>query len=116
MAADALPNITEALNHEVYTKIVPALLVAGVIGIVVMILRDMGENWLMRTIRGWKQRRRAKKYAGMSDDEVLDTPHCPVCNRPMKLRTAKKDGSQFWGCSAFPKCRGTRSFKSFNVD
>ena len=37
-------------------------------------------------------------------------PKCPVCQSPMKLRTAKRGtnaGSQFWGCSRFPACRGT---------
>jgi len=32
---------------------------------------------------------------------------CPKCGSEMKLRTAKKGpnaGSQFWGCSSFPKC------------
>jgi restriction system protein len=39
------------------------------------------------------------------------TPRCPVCQASMALRTAKKGanaGSQFWGCSQFPACRGTR--------
>ena len=38
-------------------------------------------------------------------------PHCPVCESAMVRRTAKKGakaGSQFWGCSSFPACRGTR--------
>ncbi|KZX59198.1 hypothetical protein A3709_16785 [Halioglobus sp. HI00S01] len=38
-------------------------------------------------------------------------PHCPKCNSPLVLRTAKKGakaGSQFWGCKNFPKCRYTR--------
>jgi restriction system protein len=38
-------------------------------------------------------------------------PACPVCNSPMVLRTAKKGanaGNQFWGCSRYPSCRGTR--------
>ncbi len=38
-------------------------------------------------------------------------PHCPLCDGLMVLRTArkgKKTGSQFWGCSTFPKCKGTR--------
>lgn len=42
----------------------------------------------------------------------LSTPMCPVCQSPMKLRTAKKGGhagAQFWGCSRFPACRGTRN-------
>ena len=37
-------------------------------------------------------------------------PNCPMCQSPMKLRTAKKGknaGSQFWGCSRFPDCHGT---------
>jgi restriction system protein len=38
-------------------------------------------------------------------------PDCPVCNSIMVRRTAKKGpqvGKEFWGCSTFPKCRGTR--------
>ncbi|MCS3902664.1 hypothetical protein J2T55_000668 [Methylohalomonas lacus] len=33
---------------------------------------------------------------------------CPKCGSPLVLRTAKrgaKRGEQFWGCSAYPKCR-----------
>ena len=44
-------------------------------------------------------------------DAVSSVLLCPVCDREMVLRTAKKGknvGKQFWGCSAFPKCRGTR--------
>ena len=36
---------------------------------------------------------------------------CPKCGKPMVLRTAKSvgnQGSQFWGCSGFPKCRAVR--------
>jgi restriction system protein len=38
-------------------------------------------------------------------------PECPVCKSAMIKRTAKKgpnSGSQFWGCSRFPGCRGAR--------
>ena len=38
-------------------------------------------------------------------------PSCPKCRRPMTLRTARRGsnrGSQFWGCSAYPTCTGTR--------
>lgn len=38
-------------------------------------------------------------------------PQCPTCGEAMKLRTAKqgsRPGSQFWGCSKYPGCRGTR--------
>jgi len=36
-------------------------------------------------------------------------PACPQCGKPMVLRTAKSGrnvGSQFWGCSTYPDCRG----------
>ena len=35
---------------------------------------------------------------------------CPKCGGKMVLRTAKRGvnvGSQFWGCSNYPKCRST---------
>lgn len=38
-------------------------------------------------------------------------PICPKCARPMVRRTARSGqygGQAFWGCSAFPQCRGTR--------
>jgi restriction system protein len=53
--------------------------------------------------------------AEMKKSAIIDrlaTPVCPRCRSAMKLRTATKGecaGSQFWGCSRFPDCRGTRS-------
>ena len=42
----------------------------------------------------------------------LETPPaCPSCGKPMILRTSKRGanaGSQFWGCSTYPACKGTR--------
>jgi four helix bundle suffix protein len=37
-------------------------------------------------------------------------PSCPLCGKPMVLRTARKGpraGAQFLGCSGYPGCRGT---------
>ncbi len=37
--------------------------------------------------------------------------NCPACGGTMLKRVAKRganSGQAFWGCSAFPKCRGTR--------
>jgi len=42
-------------------------------------------------------------------------PDCPRCGKPMALRTARKGeraGSQFWGCSGFPECKGTRTLEA----
>lgn len=38
------------------------------------------------------------------------SPVCSACGSPMILRTAKRGsnaGSQFWGCSGYPRCRTT---------
>jgi len=39
---------------------------------------------------------------------------CPKCGKPMILRTASKGdkaGNQFWGCSAYPKCRTVKAIQ-----
>lgn len=41
--------------------------------------------------------------------EAAPAPTCPRCGAPMVLRTAKRGarvGKQFYGCSAYPRCRG----------
>lgn len=41
-------------------------------------------------------------------------PLCPRCGELMVKRTARSGanaGSQFWGCPAFPRCRGTRQLE-----
>jgi ssDNA-binding Zn-finger/Zn-ribbon topoisomerase 1 len=34
-------------------------------------------------------------------------PPCPRCEKPMVERINRRDLSRFWGCSKYPKCRGT---------
>ena len=44
------------------------------------------------------------------NETALGSPICPLCNEGMVKRIAKRGanaGSAFWGCSAYPKCRGT---------
>jgi len=41
-------------------------------------------------------------------------PRCPRCGKTMVMRLAMRGfnaGNHFWGCSFFPKCRGSRSLK-----
>jgi len=42
-------------------------------------------------------------------------PNCPDCGKPMVRRAVKsgpRSGESFWGCSAFPQCKGTLSTAS----
>jgi len=54
-----------------------------------------------------------KKIEG-NDTIQVESPEmmiCPRCNSPMVKRVARKGsnaGQEFWGCSEFPRCRGTR--------
>ena len=36
------------------------------------------------------------------------SPSCPACKAAMVRRTNRHTGEGFWGCSAFPVCRGAR--------
>jgi four helix bundle suffix protein len=45
-----------------------------------------------------------------TDRTDRDFPKCPLCGKLMALRTArqgKNQGSQFWGCTGYPDCKGT---------
>ncbi|MCF5707325.1 topoisomerase [Pseudomonas syringae] len=37
-------------------------------------------------------------------------PDCPHCRKPMVIKVARtgKNAGEFWGCEAYPKCRGIR--------
>jgi restriction system protein len=43
--------------------------------------------------------------------EAAAAPACPACASPMVLRSARRGanaGSEFWGCTKYPACKGTR--------
>lgn len=43
--------------------------------------------------------------------DMQEVPTCPSCGAPMARRVAKRGasaGAAFWGCSTYPRCRGTR--------
>ena len=58
---------------------------------------------------------RQKQNQADRTDLTDKAPNCPQCGKPMALRTARKGqraGSQFWGCSGYPECKGTRSLEA----
>lgn len=53
--------------------------------------------------------RRRKKDQPAPSDPSDHIPACQKCSKPMALRTAKTGrnaGRQFWGCTAYPECKG----------
>ena len=66
---------------------------------------------------GYSERLAAARYAERGKQQgtgpvAKDAPACPTCGKTMVLRTARKGrraGSQFWGCTGYPECKGTRA-------
>ncbi len=59
----------------------------------------------------YRARKQKPDQSGRTDlsDPTDQIPPCPLCGKPTVLRTAKigkSAGSQFWGCSDYPKCKG----------
>ena len=55
----------------------------------------------------------AERLAYRKQQSVHDNaPTCPLCVKPMIKRMAKKgvnSGREFWSCSDYPKCNGTKT-------
>jgi restriction system protein len=70
---------------------------------------------------GYSERLAVARLAERSTQDRTDqkprAPDCPLCGKPMALRTARKGqhaGSQFWGCSGYPECKGTRALDALS--
>jgi len=42
---------------------------------------------------------------------VQASPKCPKCGIPMMIRQNGKEGTTFFGCRGYPRCKGTRPRK-----
>jgi predicted adenine nucleotide alpha hydrolase (AANH) superfamily ATPase len=61
-----------------------------------------------RLERGFQTNRQHVKHVKEIVKQKSEIKSCSKCNAEMVLRTATKGknaGHEFWGCSAFPKCR-----------
>ena len=69
-----------------------------------------GYSEQLATERLRKRRGNLTDRSDPSDPSDQKPPACPICGTLMALRTAKAGknaGSQFWGCTAYPTCKGT---------
>ncbi|MFD1711042.1 restriction endonuclease [Ottowia flava] len=63
---------------------------------------------LLRLIAQRTPQQQAALLAVALDGEYW-RPTCASCGVKMVERTGKASGERFWGCSGYPKCRGTQS-------
>jgi restriction system protein len=64
--------------------------------------------------RRLERQRNPSERPDQTDRTDQKTPVCPLCQKPMALRTARQGrnaGARFWGCSAYPECKGTRKME-----
>lgn len=61
---------------------------------------------------GFAENMTQERLSAKREQSVLQgAPTCPRCGKPMIARTAKRginSGHQFWSCSDYPNCNGTR--------
>lgn len=82
--------------------------------LIMMIGRQI-ENQLatFREEGGFTEALTVERLAHRQEQSVQDgAPTCPLCGKPMVKRVAKKgmnSGREFWSCSAYPQCMGTRN-------
>jgi len=55
---------------------------------------------------GFRERLTARRVEVRDQQQAADTPECPQCGKPMRGRRSAK--GDFWGCTAYPDCKGTR--------
>jgi restriction system protein len=76
-------------------------------------IRDGGYSERLAAARIEERRRQDRTDRSDWTDRAKQTlPPCPLCGKPLVVRTARQGaraGSQFLGCSGYPRCRGTLS-------
>ncbi|MBN8279150.1 MAG: NERD domain-containing protein [Gammaproteobacteria bacterium] len=78
----------------------------------VVLSEDQVQNALLqiqtqRLPVSWETQRQHIRHLRSRADPTAERK-CPKCGSPMVIRTARRGvgaGKQFWGCSAYPKCR-----------
>lgn len=68
---------------------------------------------IFKEIGGFSEALTADRLAHRTAQSIkVNAPTCPKCGKPMIKRVAKKGinaGNEFWSCSNYPKCNGTRN-------
>jgi len=81
----------------------------------ILVLIKQLENLLTSFLeeRGFTETLTAERLAYRTAQSIkADAPKCPKCGKPMIKRVAKRGlnaGNEFWSCSDYPRCDGTRN-------
>ncbi len=119
-----LPGTPKPFNAPVWRKnLFACSIYAAFVGVIVVVLllkfqfelpQDGGQqrpnNETTPAVPGTRSTMTIQEQqAYASDLKQSDHPACPLCGKQMVLRNNAKTGDPFFGCSEFPRCRGTRN-------
>jgi hypothetical protein len=68
-------------------------------------------SWVKRNKAEVSPESRPRTKPQSAQPTAQSATDCPLCSGTMVLRAAKKGnnaGKSFWGCSNYPRCKGTR--------
>ncbi len=113
LAADPLEAFIHALYSQVFTRLIPAIILTAVAGGLFRWALTRLTTAAVRKVRRRMVRPEHGALRAMTVGQTFmpDAPHCPACNRVMVERMARRGanrGQSFWGCSGYPGCKGTR--------
>lgn len=83
----------------------------------ILMLRNQISNQLekFKEEGGFTEALTAARLARRTEQSIdANAPMCPKCGKPMIKRVAKKgknSGKEFWSCSGYPDCNGTRDLE-----
>ncbi|RRJ95547.1 hypothetical protein Ga0100231_015880 [Opitutaceae bacterium TAV4] len=83
------------------------LILTRAIRVIMRQMEKQGE--IFATRGGFREKLTAIRVDARAQQEAA--PNCPECSAPMKRRKAKTGpnaGKEFWGCTAYPQCKGIR--------
>ncbi|MCU0794799.1 MAG: topoisomerase DNA-binding C4 zinc finger domain-containing protein [Akkermansiaceae bacterium] len=59
---------------------------------------------------GFNERLMTKRLEAREGQRATEpAPNCPKCQAPMRRRKSAK--GEFWGCTAYPDCKGTKALE-----
>ena len=91
------------LNHADPVVVANALIVL-IQRVTGMLSRQMAAQEEEFVSHGGIKERMCKARTGIAETE--ETPACPKCGKAMRKRKSAK--GEFWGCSGYPECNGTK--------
>lgn len=118
--SEAMSHITRQLaRFDSHLKNGTAADAANCLVVLCMKINAMLTSMLVAQLRDFKQQggfaenlTQTRLEVRKEQAEVEGAPKCPQCGKPMLRRTIQRgsrQGQQFWGCSGYPQCSGTRN-------